>query len=90
MALSKKCQAPNGVITNYHRIGYVNLHHDGTLGGIINSYISQECISEGNKITSQVFGFKNITKEEEESMGIRQLAYTKLKETSEWSDSIDC
>ena len=86
MALFKTCQIPNGVIVNYHRIGYVNLHHDRTLSGILNSYDS----AEGNKISSQIFTFKNITKEEEESMGIRQLAYTKLKNTSEWSDSIDC
>lgn len=90
MALFKARQVPNGVITNYHRIGYVNLHHDRTLSGILNSYASQEQVTEGNKISSQIFTFKNITKEEEESMGIRQLAYTKLKNTSEWSDSIDC
>lgn len=90
MALFKSCQVPNGVMVNYHRIGCVNLHHDRTLSGIINSYTSQEQVTEGNKVTSQIFVFKNITKEEEESMGIRQLAYTKLKGTSQWSDSIDC
>ena len=51
---------------------------------------SQENTANKKKAAdSQFFRFE-ITTEEEESMGIRALCYTKIKELLNWSDAEDC
>lgn len=88
MALLKDNISHEGFITTYHKISDVTLHHD-MLTCIMDSYISREYRDLERSATRQFFNF-DITLEEEESMGIRQLAYKKIKETKEWSDAIDC
>lgn len=55
----------------------------------MDSYVSKEYreLKHPAMQEEEIFGF---TVEEEESMGIRQLAYKKFKELEKWADAIDC
>lgn len=88
MALLKEVVYENGVTTNYHRIGYVSLQ-DSTLSCCVDSYVSKDYREKERNADSLNFRFE-ITVEEEESMGIRQLTYKKIKELPEWADAVDC
>lgn len=88
MALSKTITSMKGVTTTYHKVDEVNLR-DNILHCQLNSYISKEYREFEQPADYHFYEFE-ITVEEEESMGIRQLAYKKLKETPTWSDAIDC
>ena len=56
---------------------------------IVDSYVSKDYRDLGQSADSSSFHF-NITVEEEESMGIRALCYTKIKELEAWFDATDC
>ena len=88
MALLKDQINEQGVCTKYHRISVVSLNN-GILLCRLNSYVSKDYreLEKPAKITN--FHFP-ITVEEEESMGIRQLAYKKIKAHKEWIDAEDC
>ena len=88
MALQKEIISRNGFATNYHKINEISLH-DGELNCVVNSYVSHEYRELERPADRQFFNFE-ITIEEEESMGIRQLAYKKIKELENWSDAVDC
>ena len=88
MALAKEQTNSAGVVTNYHKIGTVNLR-DNNLVCILNSYVSKEYRDLQRSVVSTNFLF-NISVEEEESMGIRQLCYKKIKELPNWADAKDC
>ena len=88
MALNKQLVNDKGVITNYHRVSHVSLN-DNTLHCSIESYVSPEYRELEKYADTSHFSFE-ITVEEEESMGIRQLFYLKLKSKPEWEDAIDC
>ena len=89
MALCKPHINPDtGVITNYHRISSVSVRN-GSLSCGLEGYVSKEYRDHGISVEYQTYLF-DITVEEEESMGIRQLAYKKIKELSEWKDAEDC
>ena len=89
MALLKECKdSYTGVVTNYHKISKVMLLN-GVMHCGLDSYVSQEYRSTGTNVNSQSYHF-TITVEEEESMGIRQLAYKKIKELPEWEGAEDC
>lgn len=88
MALIKEVISHEGYSTSYHKVDEVSLH-DNFLNCVINSYVSHEYRQLERPADRQFFDF-NITLEEEESMGIRQLAYKKIKELPEWADAIDC
>lgn len=88
MALSMTKTNEAGVITNYHKIGNVSLR-DNSLNCILNSYASKEYREAERSADSSFFNFE-ITTEEEESMGIRALCYTKIKALPEWADAEDC
>ena len=89
MALLKERRDPyTGVVTNYHKIGNVMLMN-GELHCGLDGYVSQEYRSTGTNVNSQSYHF-TITLEEEESMGIRQLCYKKIKELPGWEDAQDC
>ena len=88
MALSKQIVNEDGITTNYHKVGYVSLQ-DNTLSCLVNSYVSKDYRNLGRNAASQMFYFE-ITTEEEESMGIRQLCYTKIKCLEDWIDAEDC
>lgn len=89
MALSKQIIASEtGATTNYHKIFSVFLKNNH-LYVDLKSYTSKEYRDNGSCISETSYTFK-ITIEEEESMGVRQLAYKKLKELPEWKDAEDC
>jgi hypothetical protein len=88
MALSKVLTNDHGITTNYHKVGRVSLI--GTrLSCSIDSYVSEEYRAQEKRAASTTFNFA-ITVEEEESMGIRALCYTKIKSLEGWSDAVDC
>ena len=88
MALCKQRVAENGVATNYHRVSHVFL--DGSrLNCTLESYVSQNYRDKQQVAERKTYYFE-ITVEEEESMGIRKLCYTKIKAMPEWSDAEDC
>lgn len=88
MALLKQITNQDGVITNYHKVSHVNLY-DNTLTCHIDSYVSKDYRNLERNADSQIFHF-GISIEEEESMGIRQLCYKKIKELDQWADAEDC
>lgn len=88
MALLKVITSDNGIQTTYHRIEDLLLK-DFTLICSLGSYVSEEYAQNNLPAFIDSVDF-SITLEEEESAGIRQLAYTKLKELPEWSDAVDC
>ena len=91
MALQKNILETNGVTTTYHRIENVFLGHDRTLSCVLASYVTADFANASrNKINSNHFSFENVSVEEEESMGVRKLAYTKIKELEQWADATDC
>lgn len=88
MALSKNITTDNGFVTSYHKVDSVCL--DGnTLDFNVESFVSKEYRELGRPAERIFFNFE-ITVEEEESMGIRQLAYKKIKELPQWADAEDC
>ena len=88
MALQKEIIAHGGFATNYHKIADVSLCED-RLSCTVNSYVSREYRELERPVVRKFFDFE-ITVEEEESMGIRKLAYKKIKELESWADAIDC
>ena len=88
MALLKEITSKEGFVTTYHKVDEVSVR-ENTLNCVINSYVSREYRELEYPADRQFFDFE-ITIEEEESMGIRQLAYKKIKETEAWSDATDC
>lgn len=88
MALQKNIISHEGFTTSYHKIADVSLS-DNSLNCTINSYVSQEYRELERPADRKFFDFE-ITLEEEESMGIRKLAYKKIKELESWADAIDC
>lgn len=88
MALAKEQTNDAGIVTNYHKIGTAILR-DSKLTCILDSYVSREYRELQRSVVSTNFLF-NISVEEEESMGIRQLCYKKIKEQPNWADAEDC
>ena len=89
MALSKQNIDPRtGVTTNYHKISSLILR-DNTLYCVLSHFVSKDYRENGNSIDNDSFQFL-ITIEEEESMGIRKLAYKKIKELPDWAEATDC
>lgn len=88
MALQKILTSQEGYETNYHKVNEASLR-DNSLNCVLNSYVSKEYRDLERPADHQFFHF-NITIKEEESMGIRQLAYKKIKELPEWADAEDC
>lgn len=88
MALMKEKVDERGIVTNYHKIGGVSLR-DGNLYFDIESYPSVE-YRKTARPASVSHHYFNLTVEEEESMGIRQLCYAKLKAEADWADAQDC
>jgi hypothetical protein len=88
MALLQNIQYPNGTETNYHKINYVTLN-DQEVTCELKSYTSIDYRKVNKSADSSYYHF-TITVEEEESMGIRALCYTKIKSLPEWEDAEDC
>lgn len=90
MALFQSKTNEQGVITSYHKVGMVSLYDDNSLSFAMKSYVSKEYREACEIPVEENYYFFTCTVEEEESMGIRQLCYKKLKETEEWAEAIDC
>lgn len=91
MALQKTILESNGAVTLYHRLGNVTLDHDKKLTCVLESYADRSYAASGSdRIGACYFIFENISLEEEETTGIRELAYNKIKQENAWQDAIDC
>lgn len=88
MALYKSITDEKGVITTYHRVANATLRNS-ELSCILDSYVSQDYRELEKPADSHYYSF-SITVEEEESMGIRQICYKKIKEMPEWEGAVDC
>ena len=88
MAVCKKQVSEQGYETNYHKFTEVTVSED-TLIGLLTSYVTKEYRDLEKPALRKNYYF-TISIEEEESMGVRQLAYKKLKELPEWADAEDC
>ena len=86
--LKEKINHSTGVVSTYHRVGSVEVR-DSELSCQVASYVSKDYRSQGRSVERSHYQFE-ITLEEEESMGVRQLAYTKLKTLPEWEGAEDC
>ena len=88
MALLKECIDERGIITGYHKIGNAALRGN-FLYFELESYPNEEYRHKAPPALTKTYNFV-ITVEEEESMGIRKLCYSKLKTMEEWKSSVDC
>ena len=88
MALLLNRTSDAGIITNYHKIGHLSMNRN-RVHCSIDSYVSEE-YREAERPADTAMIMLDITVEEEESMGIRQLCYTKIKELPAWADATDC
>lgn len=104
MALKKLFVQDNGITTEYHKVARVNLidrngefprEPDTTdkfsleINVVVVSFLNEEYRETGHSINTNIYDF-TITKEEEETLGIRRLAYSKLKELDIFADAEDC
>lgn len=91
MALKKTFVKENGISTSYHKISNVTLRsaEELSLWIQVTSYLNEEYREKEQEIETLFYTF-DITKEEEDSMGTRKLAYAKLKTLEEWADAEDC
>ena len=88
MALNKQIINDRGIETNYHKVARVVVDNNH-VSCIVNSYTSPDYRTAEKPADFSQYNF-TITIEEEESMGIRALCYTKLKELGTWIGAIDC
>ena len=88
MALQKEIINEKGIVTNYHKISSVNLTND-RVHCCVESFVSKDYRDAEQCADTALFSF-DVTVEEEESMGIRALCYSKIKEFELWADAIDC
>lgn len=89
MALYKGVISDSGIVSTYHRISEVYFN-DGLMNCVITSYVSKEYRDLNRPTEHRFISFNNVTIEEEESMGIRQLAYSKVKTLEDWADAENC
>lgn len=88
MALNKNITSDCGLVCSYHKVESVTISGN-RMNCIMQSYVSKDYRDLERPADHRFFDF-DITIEEEESMGARQLAYKKIKELDEWSDAEDC
>ena len=86
--LIQRTNKSTGVVSTYHRVTSAEVS-DNTLSCQIASYVSKEYREQGRSVERNHYQF-DITIEEEESMGVRKLAYIKLKTLPEWEGAEDC
>lgn len=99
MALKKLITKPNGISTEYHKITHVGLSdrngehpYDSetpiTIDVMVRSYLNEEYRRIGHSIEVCSYYFE--LTDEEETQGIREVAYTKLKSLPEFEGAEDC
>lgn len=79
MALKKTIITDNDIVANYHRLDYATIDHNRTLVCLLNSYAEEQYAIDGNEVDSYFYSFYKIS-EDEELIGVRTLAYQKIKE----------
>lgn len=93
MALRKTITDQRGNTTVYHRVGFISFdptrRRPCSLTFEVRSYASSD-FSVPNRPLSMVKYSFDVSAAEEDSLGIRALCYTKLKELEEWADAGDC
>lgn len=94
MALKKTITNKNGITTEYHKIGSVNIASRGEdilMRVVVKSYISESIRNEdvALNVSESVHNFPT-TVEELESKSIYALAYEKLKGTEAFAEAEDC
>lgn len=93
MALRKTITDRYGITTSYHRVGYISYspsrHRPCRLTFEVLSFVSDD-FSTPTRPLNRCKYTVDVSVEEEESMGLRALCYTKLKEIEEWADAEDC
>jgi hypothetical protein len=100
MALNKTITQENGIVTNYHKVTRVNfIDANGekpsekvvplVLQVTVTSFLNEEFREAGHSINSNSYFFA-VTNEEEETLGIRKLAYGKLKTLEVFAEAEDC
>lgn len=94
MALSKTIKKENGIETSYHRITgiYLEVETEDKFMLIIRleSYLDREYRDKAQPIYSKNYNLPLTSDESTNNMSIRQFAYDKLKQLSEWADAVDC
>ena len=91
MALKKTFVKENGISTSYHKISNATVRATDTLSLRVQltSYLNEEYREKEQEIETLFYTF-DLTSEEEDSMGVRKLAYAKPKTLEEWADAEDC
>ena len=94
MALKKTITNKNGVTTEYHKIGSLNVNTRGDgliLRAVVKSYVTEDIRNEDMSlsVTESVYNFPTTVKELE-SKSIYALAYEKLKGTEIFAEAEDC
>lgn len=88
MALRKTITLPNGVVVNYHRIGYVRYEHTAVIV-TVNSYVDEMHRRDeevDNTIIAQTFG---LVVDDGELINYSAL-YNKLKQLEVFEGAEDC
>ena len=99
MALKKTIVQPNGVTTEYHKITYAGLSDRNgeqpseekfplMLEVLVRSFLNAEYRKSGNCVDVNSYSFTLTS--EEETQGIREVAYNKLKTIPEFEGAEDC
>lgn len=99
MALNKTLIQDNGITTSYHKVTRAtfidsNGEHPSEeyiplrLQVNVTSFLNEDYRKTGYSINSEIYTF-DITAADEE-LGIRKLAYTKLKALDAFADAEDC
>lgn len=99
MALNKIITQENGIATSYHKVTRVTFidsngeypseeHIPLKLQVNVTSFLNKDYRETGHSISSDIYLF-SVT-DEEETLGIRKLAYDKLKTLEVFADAEDC
>lgn len=93
MALRKTITDPQGNTTTYHRVGHISFIPTRYRPCRVTFELLSFATADFKVPNRPLSGFRytfDVSSDEESSMGIRTLCYTKLKELEEWADAEDC
>lgn len=93
MALRKTITDQRGNTTVYHRVGFISFdparHRPCRVTFELLSFATSDFKVPNRPLSRFKYTF-DVSSDEESTMGIRTLCYTKLKEIEEWADAEDC
>lgn len=97
MALKKTITTKNGITTEYHKIGSINIASRGenlVMRVVVKSYVTEDIRKDNMNlfVSESVHNFPTTFEElgELESKSIYALAYEKLKGTEAFAEAEDC